>query len=221
VVLFGDSHALQYFPALQDIARRRGWRLVHLAKAACPPSRVRVVSTILRREYPECDRWREHALQRIDRERPAMVVTTGSARYTVVTGGERLDRRASQAALAVGYEPTLERLGAAAAEVIVLRDTPRPPIYVPDCVADAMDDLRRCAFARSAALDVPDPITVAARGVPGTRVIDPTGQFCAGTLCPAVIGDVLVYRNSGHVTATYTATMAPWLGRRLPPLGQS
>jgi hypothetical protein len=68
---------------------------------------------------------------------------------------------------------------------------------------------------------VPDPITVAARGVPGTRVIDPTGQFCAGTLCPAVIGDVLVYRNSGHVTATYTATMAPWLGRRLPPLGQS
>jgi hypothetical protein len=30
-----------------------------------------------------------------------------------------------------------------------------------------------------------------------------------------VIGDVLVYRNAGHLTATYARTLAPWLGRRL------
>ena len=38
VVLFGDSHAMQYFPALQRIAGRRHWRLVELTKAACPPA---------------------------------------------------------------------------------------------------------------------------------------------------------------------------------------
>ena len=37
-------------------------------------------------------------------------------------------------------------------------------------------------------------------------------------LCPAVIGDVLVYRNSGHLTATYARSLTPWLSRRLPVL---
>ena len=111
VVLFGDSHAMQYFPALQRIAGRRHWRLVELTKAACPPAAVRVHSTILGRAYPECDAWREHALRRIGREeRPAMIVVTGSARYTVLERGRELDRAASTRALAAGYVRTLERL---------------------------------------------------------------------------------------------------------------
>ena len=36
-VLFGDSHAMQLFPALEHVAKRRGWRLVELTKAGCPP----------------------------------------------------------------------------------------------------------------------------------------------------------------------------------------
>ena len=37
VVLLGDSHAMQYFPALQRIAGRRHWRLVELTKAPARP----------------------------------------------------------------------------------------------------------------------------------------------------------------------------------------
>jgi hypothetical protein len=48
------------------------------------------------------------------------------------------------------------------------------------------------------------------------RVIDAADRFCLGRLCPAVIGNVLVYRQTGHITATYAATLAPWLERRLP-----
>ena len=33
-----------------------------------------------------------------------------------------------------------------------------------------------------------------------------------------MIGDVLVYRNSGHVTASFIETLAPWLATRLPRL---
>jgi len=51
------------------------------------------------------------------------------------------------------------------------------------------------------------------------RYVDETFRpDCAGQRCPAVIGDILVYRNSGHITATYTATMTPWLARRIPAL---
>jgi len=52
--------------------------------------------------------------------------------------------------------------------------------------------------------------------VRGVDVIDPTDRFCLAARCPAVIGNVLVYRRTGHMTATYAATLAPWLDERLP-----
>ena len=45
------------------------------------------------------------------------------------------------------------------------------------------------------------------------QVIDPLPELCPTRLCPAVIGDVLVWRGEAHITATYAATMARWLGR--------
>jgi peptidoglycan/LPS O-acetylase OafA/YrhL len=218
VVLFGDSHAMQYFPALERIAVRHRWRLVELTKAGCPPPRVHVIFAPARREYPECDAWREHALRRIERERPALVVTTASVQYRVVAGAHRLGAEASMRALADGYAPTLRRLRSAAGSVAVLTDAPHPPWDVPACVSAALDDLRRCAFPRSRAVARAVAVSAAAQRVDGVRVIDLTAQFCLPDVCPAVIGDVLVYRNSGHVTATYAETLTPWLDRRLAAL---
>jgi peptidoglycan/LPS O-acetylase OafA/YrhL len=219
VVLFGDSHAMQYFPALQTLALRRHWRLVELTKGGCPPPRVRVVYTLSRRDYTQCGAWREYALRRIERtERPALVVAAASAHYTVIGAeGRRLGPAASTRALATAYAPTLQRLRAAAPHVAVLADPPRPPLDVPDCVSRSMRRLRRCAFARGPALANAAVITAAVRRA-GVQVIDPAGRFCLARLCPAVIGGVLVYRNSGHVTATFVATLAPWLARQLPAL---
>ena len=145
-----------------------------------------------------------------------MVVVTGSARYTVLAGGRALDRTGSTRALAAGYAATLARLRRTGARVVLLRDTPRPPFDVPDCVSGAMDALRRCAFPRAAALATAAAVEARAVRMPGVEAIDPVSRFCGRRLCPAVIGDVLVYRNSGHVTATYVKTMTPWLEPRLP-----
>ena len=40
VVLFGDSHAAQWFPALDDIATRHHWRLLVLTKKGCPTAEI-------------------------------------------------------------------------------------------------------------------------------------------------------------------------------------
>jgi peptidoglycan/LPS O-acetylase OafA/YrhL len=217
VVLFGDSHAMQYFPALQAITLRRHWRLVELTKGGCPPPRVRVVYTLSRREYTQCDVWREYALRRIERtERPALVIAAASTHYTVVRSGHRLDESASTRVLAAGYAPTLRRLRETVPHVAVLSDAPRPPGDIPDCVSRALEQLRRCAFRRGPAVEHAEAIAAAVRRVPGVSVIDPADRFCLPELCPAVIGGVLVYRNSGHVTATFIATLAPWLARQLP-----
>jgi peptidoglycan/LPS O-acetylase OafA/YrhL len=216
VVLFGDSHAMQYFPPLERIARRRGWRLVHLAKAGCPPQQVTVRNAVLGRRYDECREWREHALRRIERGRPDLVVVSGSLHYNVLEGDRRLGDRASRLALRAGYVPTLRRIDAASRRLVVIRDQPRPPRDIPSCVAEALDDLGRCAFDRGRARGRPQVERPAVARVPGAELLDATSRYCPTRTCPAVIGDVLVYRNSGHLTATYARTMARWLARRLP-----
>jgi hypothetical protein len=72
-----------------------------------------------------------------------------------------------------------------------------------------------CAAARGPALANAFAIRDAAARVPGIDTVDATNRFCLPDLCPAVVGDVLVYRNSGHITASYMKTLGPWLERRL------
>ena len=36
VVLTGDSHAVHWFPALQEVAQEHGWRLITITKSGCP-----------------------------------------------------------------------------------------------------------------------------------------------------------------------------------------
>ena len=221
VVLFGDSHAMQLFPALERVALRRRGRLVNLTKAGCPPAAVSVVSPLSRRRYPECDAWREHALRRIEREeRPALVLATGSAHHQVLDGARRLGTGAGVRALADGWGVVLHRLRAAAGEVVVTVDPPRVTFDVPACVSEHPRALRRCAFDRGRASERALTVAGTARAVPGVRVLDPAELLCLEDLCPSVIGDVLVYRNSGHLTASFAATMGPWLGRGLPRIAR-
>jgi hypothetical protein len=208
VVLFGDSHALQYFPTLDRVARKRGWRLVVLTKAGCGPAVARVRA--VRRYARACARWRENAIGRIAQERPALVVTSGATHYHVYADGRWLGRGASDRALRRGYVGTATRL-AAIAPVRVIRDSPRPPLDIPRCVAEALRHLRRCAFERPR----PDVISPSARAIAAVRLIDPRDELCPRRLCPAVIGDALVYRHEAHITATYAGTMWRWLDAAL------
>ena len=50
LVLFGDSHAAQWAPALQLIAAGHGWRFITLTKASCPAARVTLQMPQLGRE---------------------------------------------------------------------------------------------------------------------------------------------------------------------------
>ena len=217
VVLFGDSHAMQWFPALQELAKERDWRLIGFSKSACPPAEISVYSTGLRREYRECEEWRDRTLGRIVREEdPSLVVTSMLNRYRVREGGRGLPRDASNEAVIEGYASTLKRLRGTGAPVAVIEDVPRPDRDIPECVSRSLDRLQDCAFPRRGALPEPRVNVRATKEVGGTILIDPTPMVCPGERCPAVIGDVLVYRNGAHLTRTYVDSLTPWLGGQLP-----
>jgi SGNH domain (fused to AT3 domains) len=219
VVLFGDSHAMLWFPALNEIAKERNWRLVGLTKSACPPAEVHRYIRSLGREYSECDAWRERTLERIiQKERPQMVVTSMNSNYQVMRDGKRLGRRAGVRTLEEGYVSTLEKLRSTGAEVVAINDIPHPDKDIPECVSRSRDHLQDCATPRGKALDYPEVNAGAAARARGAHFIDPTPLLCLERVCPAVIGDVLVYRNGAHLTPTYVRTLTPWLGKQLPEL---
>lgn len=220
VVLFGDSHAMQYFPALEEIAGERGWRVVGLTKAGCPPLAASVWNPRLNRDYHECEDWREHTLSRIeDEERPEMVVVSAASYYSVTEDGERLDDAdLNRETLQSGYAKVLERLGDTGARVVVIKDLPHAPHDMPDCVSRSLDELDACAFAKSEARGGGFDVR-AAEKVEGVQLLDLVPAICPDETCRAVVGDAIVYRGTNHLTATFARTLSPRIGHQLPRLG--
>ena len=103
------------------------------------------------------------------------------------------------------------------AHLIEIRDNPWHSFYVGECVeinglADPQCDLsQRDAFSTTSPLEH----AVAPQDV---HLVDFTDLFCSQGQCPAVIGNVLVYRDKHHVTGTYMRTMAPAVWERLAPI---
>lgn len=215
VVLLGDSHALQYSPAMVRLAKENGWRLTALIRQSCTPAQVKLGT--------KCDAWRANTMRRIVRkERPDLVVvSTGTtSRYKVVRGGRTLSRAKSQPYLVKGMKKTLRRLRDTGAKVVLIRDQHRARPDTPECVRRHLKKPnKKCSFTPSKRRDRQDFDFSAARQVKKVRVIDPTPRFCPKRPCRVVDDGILMYRDSYHITATYSRAIASWLERELPSLG--
>lgn len=206
VVLFGDSHMEQWFSAVNTMALEKHWRVVTWTKAACPAARLTVPNPALNRDYTECDEWRAATIARIRALNPALVLVGQSENVASST--------VPPATFAAATVQTLTDLRSGTdSKVVYVADIPIPGTDLPGCVAANLDDVRRCTFDRSSAYTYPDrhaAITPAVRGA-GFGIVDPANWFCSKTKCAAVVGNVLVYRNSSHMTVPYSRWLAPAL----------
>jgi peptidoglycan/LPS O-acetylase OafA/YrhL len=214
VELFGDSHAMANFGAVDEVAKKRGWRLVALTKAGCPPFEAEVYNPKVGREYRECDEWHRHALERITQERPALILTSGAIHYKPMADGRVLPDDETEGVLERGYRAMLERLRGTGSRIVALKDLPRAPFDMTDCASEHLDDLKRCSFEPGP--EYADSLDErAAKEVTGVSMIDLTPAICSGEECFGVIGNALVYRDDDHMTYTFSRTLAPWLEREL------
>ncbi len=209
VVLFGDSHAAQWFPALEALAQARGWRLLTLTKSACPAADATVYNAGLKRAYTECDTWREHALERIEAERPDLVIVSNAGGHVFWIDGSAVpsDDRPERWSAALGR--TLARVERASGAVTVIGDTPRQSSDPPACLSRHLDDSLACATPRSKAVDL-DRLGLdrAAADAAGAAFVDPTPWLCSPDTCPVVIGRYLVFRDPHHLTTPFAASLA-------------
>lgn len=207
IVLFGDSHAAQWVPALEPWAEREGVSLVVHVKYGCPPGRTSVLGEG-GAPYPACDRWREDALEQISRASPEAVIVSQSRAYRVVGPESRA------AALPRGLRETAARIQRSGAVPVFLLDTPRPKRDMAACVLH--EGPERCAFGLPQGLLPVDPLLQAADG--RAFVLDMNPWICPGERCEAVVEGRLVYRDAHHLTAGFAQTLLPPLGQKISSL---
>lgn len=212
VVLFGDSHAAQWFPALDRLANENGWRLVSLTKALCGAVDHPVWDGQLKRAYPECDAWRASALKRIASERPALVVVANSKFASFEVDG----RQATAEETALGWESAvtgmLRTLETSARRVVLVGDTPQMAFDPAVCLSGHLDNVLACALPRQKAVDWTrlDADRRAADAA-GASFVDPTPWVCPTEPCPVVLGSLLIYLDGGHINQTLSRALAPYL----------
>lgn len=80
------------------------------------------------------------------------------------------------------------------------------------------EDTAACGFPREGSRDGEElngAMRAAAAQVPGVRLVNLTDRFCTADFCPALVGSVLVYRDTNHITSVYGRTVARDLDERL------
>jgi hypothetical protein len=220
VVLLGDSHAAQWFPALERLANEHAWRLVSLTKSSCPTADLSVWDSIDKRAYLECDTWRLAAFERIAAEHPALVLVADARNYEITVNGVLVSVRDHADLWAAALKRTVVRLEASAAHVVVIGDTPSSTSDPPSCLSSNLLDASACAVPY---LQAVDPVQAAEQASVATSAgagwIDPAPLICRTDPCPAIFGRFLIYRDEGHLTATYARALAEPLYALLPRLG--
>nr|WP_316932029.1 acyltransferase family protein [Nocardioides marmotae] len=216
LVLLGNSHGRHWVPAFERIAEHAGWRTYYLVKSACTPARVESLHPKLDEPFDECTSFNRWAQKRVEKLQPDLVVIAGSAPRGIVVDEEVVkDRDRILPAMERGFADLVADVQPHAERVAVLGDAPKREREPADCLGRRGATLEDCLDRPSEAAR---RVTLAARDAAreaGADFVDTQRWFCAGGVCPAVIGATITMRDLGHVTTAYSEQLAEPIGRAL------
>ncbi|MGN2640961.1 acyltransferase family protein [Nocardia takedensis] len=213
IAVVGGSHSEHWLPAFEMLGRDRGFRVVTYLKEGCPLT-LSDQPSYAEYPFPECREWTEEVLDRLAETRPDWVFTTAT-RYRMHADGDEVPPE---------YLDVWSALSDRGLRVLAVRDTPRlrrdGVFYrAVDCLAHRGTAFS-CGVERSSALDPRNPADEPASAYPNVFPFDMSDAICRPDRCRVVEGNILIYRDEHHLTASYARSLAPELGRRLGELTQ-
>ena len=200
IVLYGDSHAAQWFPTLLKLANEKGFKLVSLTKSACPSVDVPRADQGAYKNV-HCETWRDKSVKRIKQIRPAAVILSSYQYFTPPSGYSDKNKWWKD-----GQEGLLSSLRGSSDHLIYISDTPKPLRDIPNCLASR--DVNSCNTTERT------PVKI----IRGFEIIDPTPWLCT-KLCPAIQDGYVVYRDSSHISVAAALALKPQLEAALVAKG--
>lgn len=194
VVLLGDSHAMMWWPAVVDTARRERWAVVPLLRLGCTPGNWTTPGG-----PSTCRPWYRWALAQVARLHPAVTLVTGNlgSRDASNTGSATAGLLAAAEAL----KPSTK--------VVVIGDPEglgRNPV---DCLLSPHATMRTCTTTWPASAFAQYDRVARGSSDLGVSFLPTRGFVCYGQRCPAVVGHTIVWMDDNHMTFTYSAQVAP------------
>ncbi|MBE7163314.1 MAG: acyltransferase, partial [Williamsia herbipolensis] len=190
-------------PALEPVARAHGWAVDTLIRGACPFSTGSEVIP----GSPGCTDWNRAAIEEVAASRPA----------AVVAGASRDVRAGLMEQTPPGFVEAWRALDAVGVPVLAVRDNPRFDHSPSACVEARGRHTTFCETNRATFYAADPPITHAA--LPdNVRYLDTADLICGARSCSPEVGNVTVYLDDNHLTASYAASMAPMVGPHLEAL---
>jgi peptidoglycan/LPS O-acetylase OafA/YrhL len=214
VALVGDSHASALFPGVNGVAKAHGWKLTTYLKIDCPflDMPLDIAIPLPRVPYPSCTTWNAAVISRLQKTPPNLVIVSMSRWIYPVNG--RSDVVSTDIA---ALTREIQKLPSST-KVVIIQDPPLPTNEkVPDCLSANQTDWRKCSFTRSRGFgSAMGSREKGAAAATGAGLIDLTSAICPGTgNCPPIINNMIVWRDEHHLTATFSATLAPAIDAQL------
>ncbi len=200
MVLYGDSHAAQWFPALVEIASRSGYRLISLTKSACPSvDTVRLDQGGFK--MSRCKQWRINTIKRIQEINPDVLIMSSFQYFAQPPRFTDREKWWND-----GQRKLLTEVKNISPHLIYITDTPHPLRDIPACLANY--SISKCnTTQRSEDLSIS-----------GFNVINPNSWLCS-RVCPAVKDGVVAYRDASHISVDIAIALIPRLTQALREQG--
>ena len=192
IVLYGDSHAAQWFPTLEKMATERGFKLVSLTKSACPAVDAKRPDQGAFKMV-HCTKWRENSIKRIAEIQPLAVITSSFQYFTPANSSISRAQWWNE-----GQRKLLKGLRGSTNNLIYISDTPRPLRDIPNCLASR--DSKVCDSTEQSKVSV----------IPGFDVINPNPWLCS-SFCPAIVEGTVAYRDASHISVDMALKLLPKL----------
>jgi peptidoglycan/LPS O-acetylase OafA/YrhL len=205
-VLLGDSKAHQWAHALSVEAQAAHWKVIEMTKAACPIADVHIWNADLKRPYTECDSFRAWSAAQVRALHPALIIASQSD-----TAPANAVNDTQWGALTA---QALTALAGNSARVAYIGDTPTTVDDTTTCLTQHINSVNKCAYRRQDAyggfplryLRLETALTRA-----GLGYVKDLDWFCGPFYCPAVVDNMVVHRDWGHITDAYSMWLAPML----------
>jgi len=220
IVVFGNSHGRMWIPAFERIAKHDGYRTYYMVKPNCTATLVEVGDLANGGEpWDACTEFREWALDQIAELHPDLVAVASSGPNPVVYDNDGnsygVDDPEYDELARAGYEDLFARLKETADHTVLIRDVPKAEEEPGTCLTTGSPDLGDCMFTPIEAQEHDSDVSVEVAEATGTDYVDMTKWVCWENRCPVVIGDVISYRDRGHLTTIYAESLADELGTAL------
>lgn len=214
IVLYGDSHASMWMTAIDSIAKKKNYKVIMLAKLACPIVQKTIWSYQLNKPFTECDQWNVKATDLISKLNPDYLIVTNQWKPAVQDGNK--DDFGTNGMWSTEFPKALSNLKSIAKKVIVIGNNPSMTTDPLRCASKPKQNLLLCASVTpSADNHLFNQIERDSAKTLGIPYIDTVSIACSQLICPIIINGYFVYFDQWHFTDPFVQFVTPWLSKKL------